>query len=168
MCLLLRHDLTMLFSSRPNEDVSTRLPKHIDAKAYHKPSYRSARRFPQKSELRSDRKTDPLRDGLYERIGGVVEVQAGNKSAEGLSCVGVDHPDSFIRSVPEKIAGGNVRRTETSLGLERNTILVPSGRCKTYFEISTKGTDTINLTTHHVHIVAFQCGIADEQGRHLT
>jgi len=56
-----------------------------------------------------------------------VEVKAGKRMRKDIYVLAVDHPDPFIHMVPEEVLEGNVRGTETSLGLKGNADLRPSG-----------------------------------------
>jgi hypothetical protein len=57
-----------------------------------------------------------------------VEVEAGEGLRKDVHVLAVDHPDLFGHGVPEEVVEGDVRGTEeTSLGLEVNAILGPSG-----------------------------------------
>jgi hypothetical protein len=57
-----------------------------------------------------------------------VEVKAGKRMRKDIYVLEVDHPDLFLHRVPEEVLEGNVRGTdETSLGLEGNAFLRPSG-----------------------------------------
>lgn len=57
-----------------------------------------------------------------------MEVEAGKRMRKDVYVLVVNHPDPFVHRVPEEVLQGNVRGTEeTSLGLEGNTDLRPSG-----------------------------------------
>lgn len=80
-----------------------------------------------------------------------MEVKASKRMRKDVDMLAVDHPDPFVHRVSEEVLEGNIRGTdETSLGLDGNAVLRPSGP-----------------TFQGLIYVSFQRGGVDERDRGL-
>lgn len=99
-----------------------------------------------------------------------MKVEAGERMREDIDVLVVDHPDSFVHSVPEEVLEGNVRGTEeATLGLEGNMDLWASGTTfqglsRVQYEASRY---MIELRTYPIYIT-FQCDGVGERDWGLT